>query len=115
MWPEEPKRAWNFVLRWCEHNRLLAKHLREASRDYLLLNYADFMADDGELRRLAEFVGRPLADQRRKELYRGKRKRYPSYEIARRLVKWKTGNDPAAVARELTSLPQVRVASRERS
>jgi hypothetical protein len=103
-WPEEPKRAWNFVLRWCEHNRLLAAHLRTTPREYLLFNYSDFMAGDRELHRLQEFVGRPLVDQRRKELYRGKRKRYPSFEIAKRLVKWRTGSHPDDVIRELEAL-----------
>lgn len=115
LWYQEPKRAWSFVLRWCEHNELLARHLRGTSRDYILLNYSDFMADDGELRRLQEFVGRPLVDQRRKELYRGKRKRYPSYEIAKRLVKWRTGIDPDEVVRELRALPPDRRLNPSRS
>jgi hypothetical protein len=108
LWYQEPKRAWNFVLRWCEHNRLLVKHLRETPRDYLLLNYGDFMSGDGEFRRLESFIGKPLVDQRRKELYRGKRRRYPSHEIAKGLVKWRTGNDPDEVARELLALPPER-------
>jgi hypothetical protein len=111
LWHEEPKRAWNFVLRWCEHNRLMVDSLRATRRDYFLMNYGDFMTGDAALRRLEEFVGRPLDDQRRKDLYRGKRKRYPSYEIAKRLVKWRTGNDPDEVTRELRSMPAERRAS----
>ena len=101
---QEPKRAWNYVLRWCEHNERIVRDLRATNREWILINYADFMKGDEEFRRLEKFVGRPLEDRRRKDLYRGKSKTYPSHEIAKSLVKWTKGISPADVIRKLEQL-----------
>lgn len=101
---EEPRRAWNFVQRWCEHNDGIVRALRRTTNDFILMNYGDFMMGDQDFERLQEFVGRPLRDRRRKELYRSRRKRHLSYEISKRLVRWRNGMDPEATVRDLRAL-----------
>lgn len=101
---QEPKRAWNYVVRWCEHNDRIARTLEHTSRDWLLINYREFMTGERDFRRLQEFVGRPLDDRRRKGLYRNEPRKYFVLSTATALVKGLTGNDPAAVTRELVRL-----------
>jgi hypothetical protein len=98
---QEPKRAWHYVLRWCEHNERLLDVVRRAPERSLLLHYRDFMTGTAGFDRLQRFVGRELPDQRRASLYRGKRRRYPSYEVAKALVRMRTGRDPDPLVREL--------------
>ncbi len=57
---------------WIVHNEMLADHL-DASSDFVLLRYDDMMSDDREFERLQEYIGRPLEDCRRPELYRARR------------------------------------------
>jgi hypothetical protein len=63
-------RAYRYLLHWHEHNRRIIRYLEEAANDYLVLGYKELMSDDGEFARLQDFVGRPLDDRRRTELYR---------------------------------------------
>lgn len=104
LWYQEPRRAWSYVRRWCEHNERLVRFLRETRHDWMLMNYGDFMTGDREFARLQEFVGRPLEDRRRKDLYRGRAKAYPSFEIAKALAKMTGAANPDAIVRDLEAL-----------
>jgi hypothetical protein len=67
---ENPKRCWQFVSRWLEHNKLLVQYLRNTSMDFILTDYRSFMSSDDEFRRLEKFVGGDLKDMRKEMLYR---------------------------------------------
>lgn len=101
---QEPKRAWNYVIRWCEHNERIVRTLEGTSRDWLLINYREFMTGERDFRRLQDFVGRPLDDRRRKGLYRNEPRKYIVLSAAQALVRWRKGNDPAALTRQLERL-----------
>ena len=101
---QEPKRAWSYVVRWCEHNDRIVDTLRGTSREFLLMNYRDFMEGEDGFARLQEFVGRPLDDERRKNLYRNTPQHSWVLDTAKALVKWRTGHDPEAVTERLRAL-----------
>jgi hypothetical protein len=101
---QEPRRAWDFVQRWCEHNRGVLDAVSSDRHDSIVLNYADFMNGDRAFRRLQDFVGRPLEDRRKKSMYRGRRKKHPSYEIAKPIVRMARGHDPDELVRHLEQL-----------
>jgi len=63
-------RAYRYLQHWNEHNRSIIRYLEETTNDYLVLDYRELMSDDREFARLQDFVGRPLEDRRRTELYR---------------------------------------------
>lgn len=64
--------AWQFIARWLEHNQNIIDYVEAGDTPYLLLDYREMMALDGEMKRLEAFVGQPLTDMRKKELYRTK-------------------------------------------
>jgi len=68
-----PVGAWQFMSRWIEHNISLISYLREAGKEYILLDYHRLMTTDDEFNRLQAFVGRDLVDMRNKQLYRTQR------------------------------------------
>jgi hypothetical protein len=72
--------AWRYLNRWYEHNANLLDFLAATRQPYIVLDYRRLMTGDEEFRRLEEFVGRPLEDRRRPELYRGHAR--PSIHIA---------------------------------
>ncbi len=78
---KDPIAAWAFLSRWCEHNGNILEILERTTMDHILLGYHDLMTGDAELERLRRFVGRPLEDRRRKDLYRSRPRTY-------RLLEW---------------------------
>lgn len=104
LYHEEPKRAWSFVQRWCEYNQGMIDAVGSGRHKSIVLNYGDFMHGDAAFRRLEEFVGRRLDDRRKTSMYRSRRKRHLSYEIAKRVVRMTRGHDPDAVVRRLEAL-----------
>lgn len=66
------KRAYSYLCRWQEHNLEILRHLQQTRNDYVVINYHDFMTSDREWDRLTEFVGLPLEDRRRPDLYRSR-------------------------------------------
>lgn len=56
---------------WLVHNEMLVSHL-EARPDHVLLRYDELMGDDDEFGRLGDYLGLPLRDRRRPELYRAR-------------------------------------------
>ncbi len=81
-----PHRAWNFINRWCEYNEGIVKYLHQTKLDYMVLSYRRLMAEPAEFKRLQDFVGLKLNDQRRAGLYRSQPKQYPLLTLATWLV-----------------------------
>ncbi|HMB68263.1 MAG TPA: sulfotransferase [bacterium] len=104
LYHQEPKRAWSFVQRWCEYNQGMLDAVAGKRHSSIVLNYGEFMSNDSVFMRLQDFVGIPLQDRRRKSMYRSRRKRHPSYEIAKRIVRTSLGYDPDAIVRRLEAV-----------
>ena len=64
------RRAVMFLDRWFDHNHRILDIMARSNRERLILFYDALMTSDEEFRRLERFVGRPLVDQRRPELFR---------------------------------------------
>lgn len=83
--------AWNYVNRWYESNLTILETLQKSANDAILLQYGDLMTDDAEFRRLQDFVGRPLTDRRRPDLYRSRGGMDLFLRLADSRLKRKTG------------------------
>ncbi|RME48598.1 MAG: hypothetical protein D6796_06055 [Caldilineae bacterium] len=103
-----PLRAVKFMRRWCEHNVRILSDLREYAVDFLILNYHALMTTDAEFRRLETFVGQPLQDCRRPDLYRSRLRRAPLLKWAAWWVHRQTGHHPDDIIRRLEALRQMR-------
>lgn len=57
---------------WCTYNLRILQIVHTTQCPVLLLNYERLMQGDGELQRLRHFVGKPLVDSRRPDLYRNR-------------------------------------------
>ncbi len=97
--------AWQFTSRWLEHNQNIIDYVEAGDTPYLLLDYKEMMASNGEMKRLEAFVGRPLPDMRRKELYRTKTpKRDLCLALADRLIRRLRGQSANDVLTRLSGL-----------
>lgn len=65
-------RAYDYLLRWLEHNRNIIRFVSESPREALVIRYADLMHSDNEFRKLQDFVGVELNDRRQSGLYRSR-------------------------------------------
>jgi len=99
-----PWRAWKFINRWCEHNINVLSYLRHTQMDYLVFNYRRLMTLDSEFARLEAFVGRPLVDKRRKDLYRIRSDSNWLLNVTSDYVRWRRGVHPEAIKAELDAL-----------
>ncbi len=82
-------RAYSYLHRWQEHNHNILRLLASSPNENIILGYHELMTDDSEFARLQNFVGRPLADRRKPELYRSKSRqdifiRFADWLLARR-------------------------------
>ncbi|HPF69112.1 MAG TPA: sulfotransferase [Candidatus Krumholzibacteria bacterium] len=77
-------RAYAYLRRWHEHNAALLRILPHTSCEWIMLGHRELMSDPAEFARLERFVGRPLTDARRPELYRNR----PSRDIVLRTAAW---------------------------
>jgi hypothetical protein len=66
-------RAYAFLTRWHEHNFGILRAIESTKMESLVFNYHDFMKLPFGFERLQDFVGRPLQDMRRGDLYRSER------------------------------------------
>ena len=102
-----PLRAVKFMHRWCEHNVRILSDLQECAVDFLILNYHALMTTDAEFRRLETFVGQPLQDRRRADLYRNR----PRQSLLLRWAAWwvhrQTGHHPDDIIRRLEALRRI--------
>jgi len=102
-----PMRAVKFMRRWCEHNVRLLSYLQEGAADFLVLDYRALMTTDAEFRRLEAFIGQPLQDRRRTDLYRNRIRQAPLLKLAAWWVHRQTGHHPDDIIRQLESLRQM--------
>ncbi len=80
-----PLWAWQFLLRWTEHNQSILDYMQDKDARYLLLDYREMMTSDTEIKRLETFIGKPIKDMRRRDLYRTKK---PRKDICLALAAW---------------------------
>ena len=103
--PKNPAFALQLTKRWLEHNQRLIDILCGTCQPYVLLEYGRMMTGSEELSRLQEFVGHPLSDERREDLYRSKpRRRSALLASARWIVKRAGGRDAESVFEQLEAL-----------
>lgn len=100
-----PVWAWQFMSRWIEHNISLISYLREAGKEYILIDYHRLMTTDAEFSRLQAFVGRNLVDMRNRQLYRIKKRRadLPLY-LATWFIRMTSGRSKSEIMATLDSL-----------
>ena len=96
------------VNRWCEHNAALVATLETTPQDFVVLSYKELMTTDREFDRLQEFVGIPLDDRRRKDLYRSKVKSYLHLTATDRIYRWRNGYSCAELMTRFEALRQRR-------
>jgi hypothetical protein len=116
MWPRYRKkrvrhhpanllRAGRFVRRWVEYGSAIAEILESLPGDrWALFRFDELMRSPAELDLLASFVGRPIVDRRRQDLYRNRPARYPWVEILRRAADLRRGASCRAVEGRLEGL-----------
>ena len=85
------QRAYAYLERWHEHNLNILKFIDSGPAAAICLSYSQLMTTDQEFRRLEEFVGRPLQDRRRKNLYRNRQKMDLFLKVADWFLNWKKG------------------------
>lgn len=93
-----------FLPCWCDYNAAILAALRTTALPWIVVPYARLMECDAELRRLENFVGRPLTDRRQPGLRRSRAARGSGYRLARA---WHTRWDkrrPEAIAAALEAL-----------
>lgn len=76
---------------WYVHNNQLLKFIKESKRDHLIVNFSMFMKSTSSLKDLESFVGRPLVDCRKIELYRSTPKVNLSFRLGAALLSLPTG------------------------
>ena len=94
-------RADSYLQRWWEHNANILRFLRETEMDFLVIDYHKLMTTDDEFQRLQDFVGRPLQDRRKPELYRSKARRDLFIRYADLMLRLRRGQTSHALMREL--------------
>ncbi|MDM8531878.1 sulfotransferase [Anaerolineales bacterium HSG25] len=99
-----PQNAWNCIDRWCEHNQRILDTLYTTPMPYIILNYQTLMATTTEFERLQTFIGQPLNDQRKSNLYRSRQKRYILLDIITQLYQQRTGYHPDHIMEQLEIL-----------
>lgn len=97
-------RAYSYLHRWQEHNRNVLRYLEQGSQERLVLDYHQLMSNDAEFGRLQNFVGRPLEDRRKKELYRSKAGQDMFLRFADGLLAKRTGCSTTDTMHELRAL-----------
>ncbi|RMF01499.1 MAG: hypothetical protein D6768_10500 [Chloroflexi bacterium] len=103
--------AWKLVQRWHEYTANIIATLEQTSMEFVVLEYQRLMSTQAEFDRLQNFVGRPLTDMRRTDLYRH---RQPPASLPLQISKWRLQRrgqtHPDALARQLAHFRQARPA-----
>lgn len=87
--------------RWCEYNEAILAAIARTAAPAIVMHYTRLMQDDGEMRRLEQFLGRPLVDLREPRMSRSRPARFDAYRTALALHRLRGGRDPAAIAADL--------------
>ena len=96
-------RAYSYLNRWQEHNRNILRFMQEDNTDRLVLSYNELMTNDQEFERLVAFVGQPLVDRRRPDLYRSRTKKDVFIKFGDWLLKRRTGCSTGDTIREMVA------------
>lgn len=99
-----PLRAWRVIDSWTRHNLGVVEALENTTLPTLILDYRLLVTTDGELGRLADFVGRELVDERRPNLYRNRGDRALLFDTVAVLYRLVRGVGPKDVQRRLDAL-----------
>ncbi|RLC76275.1 MAG: hypothetical protein DRJ03_19985 [Chloroflexi bacterium] len=99
-----PRRAWAFISRWCEHNANILSYLHHSTMDCLVLNYQALMTTQAEFDRLQAFVGFPVDDRRKPDLYRSRTQTYPTLQVVAWLIGKQTGWTPERIIEQFETL-----------
>lgn len=102
----DPYRAWRYVSSWCKHNHNIVTFLKDTKMEYIVLEYRRLMTTTDEFSRLQAFIGMPLMDRRKPELYRSRDKHYRLIDLTGRLVQKQKGYHPRTITRQLETLRQ---------
>ncbi len=89
--PTNLVRSYWLLDRWYDHNLRVLSLLDAGRHEQLVLSYHALMTSDAELQRLEAFVGRPLADRRRPDLYRHHATSSPYLTLAEILLRRRYG------------------------
>lgn len=103
-WHQNPRRAYELVARWLEHNGRMGAIVRRNPESSLLLSYDRLMDDPAELDRLRAFVERPLPDRREPGLRRGRAAWTPLLRAVRPFAEARLGTRVDTVMAELEAL-----------
>lgn len=101
-----PHRAWKLVKRWCEYNSRVFTYLKDTKMDCIVLNYRKFMMNQSEFKRLCDFVGTNLSDQRKGNFYRHHPRKYLYIRAAEWLLYKKTGKQIKKITEQLESFSE---------
>lgn len=99
-----PTRAWKYINRWFEHNKMILDYLQNTETDFLVLSHRELMKTQAEFDRLQDFVGIKLEDRRVDSLWRNRSKEYPLLKMALWLTSKKTGSSLQEVSRQFEAL-----------
>lgn len=90
---------------WYEYNlAMLNAYQQAAPGTRLLIDYSTLMQDEDQLARLSAFVGRDIKDERVASLRRARPRASPRMGAEAALLKFGTGRDVLALAREISAL-----------
>lgn len=88
------------LLAWCVYNQKLLA-LKKSEPEMILLDYTDLLSSDASFGRLETFVGRNLADCRKRDMRRATSDRTLDYRLARQVVRLRNRVDPDWIHSEL--------------
>lgn len=105
-------RAWRVANAWTRHNEGIAGVLERTTQPAILLDYRALVTTDHEFRRLEEFLGRELVDERRRDLYRNRADDAPLFDMVSAVYRGLHRVGPHDVQQRLAAM---RTASLERT
>jgi len=100
------------ITRWCEYNMGVINAIQQMPKERtLILDYHALMQTNEEYERLEQFVGRPLTDTRRKDLFRHKGEDTPLLGAAKMMVKKNTEFDYQQIFDQLVEMRNQQISS----
>ena len=100
----EPLFAWRFVRSWVKHNDMILAALDRHHRDdAIVFEFGALVSQATERERLASFLGRPLTNEVRPELYRSRVDRNRTVGLAAAAYRLVYGRKPSDVYGELVA------------
>jgi len=85
--------CWKVIKAWYIYNQEIYDTLKSEKNDFIVLEYSEFMNNDGGLNDLSRFLDRKLTDCRKGDLYRNKRQENLVYNVTVFLRKYLISQD----------------------